>query len=109
MNVCRIILLLMVMPLFLLMGQAPVSSFGKAESSIEMRYLLNQFSNEKDTALRALQGQFDVSAYRLSIELIPEQQLIRGSVVVEAYSKRDGLQTIVLDINSNMQVDSVLA
>lgn len=52
---------------------------------------------------------FDVSYYRLNLEIDPDQETISGDVTTQAVSVVSGLQEISLDFYDNMVVDSILS
>lgn len=50
---------------------------------------------------------FDVSSYTLRLEFFPADEYLTGAVTVQASSTVENLQHVVLDLMSNLQVDSV--
>ena len=61
-----------------------------------------------ESAIAAVQDDFDVQHYFLSLEFVPTTRRVTGSVTVTAQSLVPGLQHLVLDLASNMTVTSVL-
>jgi aminopeptidase N len=56
----------------------------------------------------AVQGDFDVTYYKLNISITTTPQYLRGSVVIAARSLVNNLSTVTLDLSPAMTVDSVV-
>ncbi len=50
---------------------------------------------------------YDVTYYKLDVMVTTSPQYIRGSVLMKAFSKLDGLSTITIDMMNSLTVDSV--
>ncbi len=86
-----------------LLAQKTLQELRAAEKSA---FLQNNF-NVKSKTVSPEQNKFDVSFYRLDLEIFPAEKRLGGSVIIAGKSRVNALATLVIDLFSNMQVDSV--
>jgi aminopeptidase N len=57
--------------------------------------------------LQSNQGEFDITCYRLNLNLNPQNNLLTGEVTIEGKSQSNGLNRLDIDLADNMAVDSI--
>ncbi|RMF60285.1 MAG: hypothetical protein D6748_04475, partial [Calditrichaeota bacterium] len=53
------------------------------------------------------QNQFDITSYRLNLDLYPTTEILYGEVTISGFSRVNGLDHLEIDLFDNMSVDSV--
>jgi aminopeptidase N len=65
------------------------------------------FSNRKNIFETTASDWFDVTYYRLDLEVLTQTNYLKGKVTVTGVCRRNNVQILTLDIVNQMQVDSV--